>query len=150
MKLLDKPLNAYCSETRVGIALLLVVAVVRFLMLPVFGVPYADGTTYTSMTILVVLLTVYYSYTASQVAGTTYRDILGIAFSLTLSANVMIAVAIGIDDFGGIDTYFTDPAHGGSLNPLLHMSGHILAAFILAVVLWGIGSLLLRFVGRTA
>ncbi len=149
MKFLDKPLSTYCTDVRTGIILLLVLAVIRFLMLPAFGIPYASGTTYTSMTILLVILAVYHSYRASRKAGTTYRDVLGLVFALALSASLMITAAIVIDDFGGIDTYFTDPDHGGDLNPLLHMGGHLVVATLFnTLFLWGIGSLILKFLGQ--
>jgi hypothetical protein len=73
----------------------------------------------------------------------SYRDLLGIAVVLSFSTAAMIMVAIAIDDFGGIETYYTDPAepHKGVMNPFQHMGGHLLAGAISSLVLWGVGSL---------
>jgi hypothetical protein len=101
------------------------------------------------MNILLLLLALYYFVRACGHTGTGYRDILGIAFALALSSHVIIALAIAIEDFGGIDTYFTDPSHGGSLNPVVHMVAHVTAAAVLeTLILWGLGSLLLTIAGR--
>jgi hypothetical protein len=50
MKLFNKPLGEYCQFSKMGIYLLALVGVIRFLMKPVFNVPYAQGTYFTSMT----------------------------------------------------------------------------------------------------
>ncbi len=140
MKLFNKPLSEYCQFAKTGIYLLALVSVIRFLMKPVFNIPYSQGTHFTSVTILTILLMIYYAVRANA-AGYGYRDLLGIAAVIALSTAVMIILGIAIDDFGGIDTYYTDLEHGGNLNPLLHIGGHILGGIIGSLFLWGIGSL---------
>src|SRR5262249_47555232 len=140
MALLPRPFGSYVRETCVGLWLLLALGVIRFLLKPVFGIPYQQATTYSSLTFLLILLTVVYAARAAR-RGETYRDLLGIAVALSFSAAAIIIVAIAIDDFGGIDTYYTDPAHGGNLNPFAHMGGHLVGAFVGSLLGWGIGSL---------
>jgi hypothetical protein len=150
MALLAKPFRTYFSETRVGLWLLLAVGVIRFLLKPVFGIPYPQATLYSSLTILVLILIVVYSALAAS-RRETYRDVLGIAAAISLSSAAIIVVAIAIDEFGGVDTYYTDLAHGGNLNPFLHMGGHLIGAVVGTLVGWGLGSLVFaitRAVGK--
>ena len=141
MGLFVKPLRTYFLETCIGLWLLLAVGVIRFLLKPVFGIPYAQGTWYSSVTVLMLILVIVYSARAAfRQEG--YRDVLGIAAAISFSQEAIIIVAIAIDEFAGIDTYYTDPAHGGNVNPFLHMGGHLIAAVIGTLLWWGLGSLI--------
>ena len=148
MKLFPKPLGEYCRFAQTGVILIALVSVIRFLMLPVFNVPYATGTHFTSVTILLLLLVPIYAVKLAN-SGGSYRDMLGVAFVLTMTAMTLIIAGIAIDDFGGIDTYYTDLAHGGELNPWAHMGGHVVAGLISTLILWGLGSLALYITMRT-
>jgi hypothetical protein len=87
------------------------------------------------------ILMLVYSVMVARSSG-SYRDLLGVAMALALPTTLFIMLGIAIDDFGGIDTYYTDPAHGGNLNAWAHMGGHVVFNGILVtLVLWGIGSL---------
>lgn len=142
MKVLNKPLGEYWQFAKVGVYLLALVSVLRFLMKPVFNIPYAQGTHFTSVTILMFILMVFYAIRASSSGFGGYRDLLGVAAVIGVSTAVMIMLGIAIDDFGGIDTYYTDPDHGGSFNPWRHMGGHVIFSAILTpLALWGAGSL---------
>ncbi|MFB3068316.1 MAG: hypothetical protein ACE1ZI_03510, partial [Acidobacteriota bacterium] len=57
MKLFDKP----SREARVGIGLLLLVAIVRFLLQPLFQIPFDQGTNWVSLTILLSITMVIYA-----------------------------------------------------------------------------------------
>jgi hypothetical protein len=141
MKLLDKPFAEYLKFAKVGVGLLLLVSVVRFLLKPVFGVPYEQGTHFASVTILMPILMLVYSVMIAR-SGGSYRDLLGVAAALALPTTLFIMLGIAIDDFGGIDTYYTDLAHGGNVNAWAHMGGHVVVNGILfTLVLWAIGSL---------
>ena len=140
MKLFSKPLGEYCRFAQTGVILITLMSVLRFLMLPVFNVPYSSGTHFTSVTILLLLLVPIYAVKVAN-SGGSYRDVLGLAFVLTMTAVTLIIAGIAIDDFGGIDTYYTDLAHGGDLNPWMHMGGHIVFGLVSTLVLWGLGSL---------
>jgi len=142
MKLFNKPLGAYWQYAKGGIYLLAALSVIRFLMKPVLNIPYAQGTTFTSVTILMILVMAYYAFRAASSGSGSYHDLLGIAAVIGLSTAAMIILGILVDAFGGIDTYYTDPAHGGSLNVWQHIGGHLVFTGILSsLVLWGIGSL---------
>jgi hypothetical protein len=146
MKLFNKPFVEYLNDTKLGITLLLLVSVVRFVLKPMFGVPYQQGTHFASVTILMPILMLVYSVMVAR-SGGSYRDLLGIAAALALPTALFIIIGIAIDDFGGIDTYYTDLAHGGNLNAWLHMGGHIVAGVIGTLVLWAIGSLVYLIAG---
>lgn len=142
MKLFNKPLRAYCQQAQGGIYLLAAVSVIRFLMKPVFNIPYEQGTTFTSVTILMMLIMAYYAYRMAAAGAGNYRDLLGIASAIGLSTAAMIIAGILIDEFGSIDTYYTDLAHGGSFNVWQHIGGHVVfTGIISSLVLWGLGSL---------
>lgn len=151
MKLFNRSLGSYCADVRVGVILLGVLAVIRFLMLPVFGVPFAEGSLYASLNVLLPILGIYYAYSFGQRPGTSYRDILGIAFTLAVSLNVFVSLGIAVDDFGGIQTYYTDMAHGGEFNPVLHILAHLIGATLLhTLFIWGLGSLVFALTRRKA
>jgi hypothetical protein len=128
--------------TQLGIGLVLLVSVVRFLLKPMFDVPYAQGTNFASVTILLPILMLFYTIKIAN-SGGTYRDVLGVAAALSLPAMVFIILGIAIDEFAGIDTYYTDPEHGGSFNVWQHMGGHVIFSGVLfTLVMWGLGSLI--------
>jgi hypothetical protein len=148
MKLLNKPLGEYCQFTKVGIYLLALVSVVRFLMKPVFNIPYAQGTHFTSVTILMPILMIVYTMRAGSAGYGSYRDLLAIAAALALSSATFIILGIAVDTLGGIDTYYTDLAHGGNINQWLHVGGHILVTGVgFSLILWGLGSVVHRVTG---
>ena len=143
MSLFHKPLSHHFRSTRGGALLLVAIGLVRFFLKPVFQIPYERGTTFASVTILLLILMVWYS---TRTTG-NYRDVLGVAAALSIVAGLVIIVSIAIDDLGGIDTYYTDPMHGGELNPWMHMGAHAVGVVVFTVALWGIGSLILRVRG---
>jgi len=147
MKLFNKPFGEYLQSAKVGIGLLLAVSVIRFTLKPMFGIPYEQGTHFASVSILMPILMLFYAVQVAR-SGGTYRDVLGMAAALALPTLLFIDLGIAIDDFGGIDTYYTDLAHGGNLNAGLHMLGHVFGTGIIStLVLWGIGSLIYVFAG---
>ncbi|MDZ7363177.1 MAG: hypothetical protein ONB46_21005 [candidate division KSB1 bacterium] len=147
MKLFNKSLSKYWQHCRTGVYLLALVSVIRFLMKPVFNVPYTQGTHFTSVTILLLVLMVVYAVRANAAGMGSYRDLLGIALTLSMSSAALILLGIAIDDFGRIDTYYTDLAHGGNLNTWLHMGGHVVAGLVSSLFLWGVGSLVYFLAG---
>ena len=130
MAFFSQPLSGFCTHVKTGLTVIGVFALVRFLMLPAFGVPYDQGTTYTSVFIVSLIVIVLYAIGHARDAG-GYKDLLAISFIVLMTANLFIVVAIGIDEGLGIDTYYTDPAHGGSQNVFLHMFGHLVPATII-------------------
>ena len=146
MKRRNKPLGEYLRFAKLGVGLLLLVSIVRFLLKPAFGIPYEQATHFASVTFLMLILMPVYAVVVARHGG-SYRDLLGVALALSLSTTLFIMLGIALDDFGGIDTYYTDLAHGGQLNPWAHMAGHILGGVIGALVLWGLGSLVYLVAG---
>ncbi|MGH7496294.1 MAG: hypothetical protein ACREOO_28410 [bacterium] len=146
MKLLNKPFGEYLRFTKLGVGLLLLVSIVRFLMKPVFGVPYAQGTHFTSVTFLMLILMAVYAVMVAR-SGGSFRDLLGVALALALPTSLFIVLGIALDDFGGIDTYYTDLAHGGEVTAWVHMGAHVVGGIIGALVLWGLGSLVYLVAG---
>jgi len=145
MKLFDKPFIAYLKTAKIGIALLFAVSTVRFLLSPVFHVDYEQGTDLASLTILMPILMLFYAIKIANDGG-TYRDLLGVSAALALSSTAFIIIAIAIDDFAGIQTYFTDPKHVDHTNTYRHIASHILGTGILTtLVLWVVGSLIYTF-----
>ena len=95
---------------------------------------------------MVLILAIIYSVRLAR-RGEGFLDVLGTVAALAIPMALMIVVAIAVDEFGGIDTYFTDPAHGGSLSPWTHMFGHVIAGIVLSLGLWGIGSVVFLVAG---
>ena len=142
MKLLNKPFGEYVKMTQLGVGLVLLVSVVRFVLKPMFDIPYAQGTNFASVTILVPILMLFYAIKVAN-SGGTYRDVLGVAAALSLPTAAFIILGIALDDFGGIDTYYTDLGHGGSLNAWQHMGGHVVfSGIVFTLAMWGLGSLI--------
>lgn len=150
MKPLTKPFMQYVSDVKTGLYVLLAVSVVRFLMLPVFGVPYKQGTHFVSATIFLLVIWVIYLARAARASGTTYGDILGMTAALFLGTQLFVVLGILVDDLGGISTYYTDPDHGGNLNTWFHAGGHVIFAVVTSLIFWGIGSLVLMLAKKSA
>ncbi len=139
MGFFNEPLSSTFARLRTGVILLTVVAIIRFLAKPAFGLAYDDATHLVSLAwLLLILVTVYAVPTGRR--GGNWKDYLANALVLTATTQVLIVVAIAVDEFIGIDTFYTDPDHGGSINPLVHMAAHlVLPTVVLTLVftLWG-------------
>ncbi len=140
MKLLDKPFGEYLRFAKAGIGILFVVSVVRFLLKPLLGIPYAQGTHFASVTIFMLILMPLYAVRVAREGG-SFRDLLGVALALALPTTLFVIFGIALDDFGGVDTYYTDLAHGGEVNAWVHMGAHVIGGVIGTLILWGLGSL---------
>ena len=69
MKLFHQPFSHYLRQTRWGMGLLLAVAIARFLMLPLFQVPYEQGTGWVSLTVLLPILILVYAVGVARAGG---------------------------------------------------------------------------------
>ena len=143
MKLLNKPFRQYFREARWGIALLLLVAVMRFLLQPLFQIPQDQGTHWVSLTIMLPIIMLVYSVRVALKGG-TFRDLLALAAWFAFSGMLFVMLGIAIDDFAGIDTYYTVP---GESNTWGHMLAHVVEGVILTLLLWGIGSVVYLVAG---
>jgi len=143
MKLLNQPFRQYFREARLGIALLFLVAVMRFLFQPLFQIPQDQGTHWVSLTIMLPIIMLCYSVRVALKGG-TFRDLLALAAWFALSGMLFVMLGIAIDDFGGVDTYYTVP---GESNTWGHMLAHVVEGVILTLLLWGIGSVVYLVAG---
>ncbi len=143
MKLLNKPFRQYFKEARLGIALLFLVAVMRFLLQPLFQIPQDQGTHWVSLTIMRPIIMVCYAV-AVALKGGTFRDLLALAAWFALSGMLFVMLGIAIDDFAGVDTYYTVP---GESNTWGHMLAHAVEGVIFTLLLWGIGSVIYLVAG---
>ena len=138
MKFLHKPFGHYLSQIRWGIGILLAAAILRFSMLPLFRVPYEQGTHWVSLTVLLPFIMLVYAVFAARHEG-TFRDVLGIALCLGFSSALFVILGIGIDAFGGVDTYYT--VGQADMNAGSHILAHGVAGLVFTILLWGLGSL---------
>lgn len=143
MKLLNQPFRQYFREARLGILLLLLVALMRFLFQPLFQIPQDQGTHWVSLTIMLPIIMLCYSVRVALKGG-TFRDLLALAAWFALSGMLFVMLGIAIDDFGGVDTYYTVP---GESNTWGHMLAHVVEGVILTLLLWGIGSVVYLVAG---
>jgi len=143
MKLLNQPFRQYFREARLGIALLFLMAVMRFLLQPLLQIPQDQGSHWVSLTIMLPIIMMGYSV-AVALRGGTFRDLLALAGLFAFSGMLFIILGIAIDDFAGIDTYYTGP---GESNTWGHMLAHVVEGVILTLLLWGIGSVVYLVAG---
>lgn len=143
MKLLNQPFRQYFREARLGIALLFLVALMRFLFQPLFQIPQDQGTHWVSLTIMLPIIMLCYSVRVALKGG-TFRDLLALAAWFALSGMLFVMLGIAIDDFAGVDTYYTVP---GESNTWGHMLAHVVEGVILTLLLWGIGSVVYLVAG---
>ena len=78
----------------------------RFLLQPLFQIPQDQGTHWVSLTIMLPIIMMCYSV-AVALKGGTFRDLLALAAWFALSGMLFVILGIAIDDFGGIETYYT-------------------------------------------
>ena len=57
---------------------------------------------------------------------------------------LFVILGIAVDDFGGIDTYYTGPQEANTWG---HMFGHVVEGVIFTLLLWGIGSVVYLVAG---
>jgi hypothetical protein len=76
--------------------------------------------------------------------GGNFRDLLALAGLFAFSGMLFVMLGIAIDDFAGIDTYYTGP---GESNTWGHMLAHVVEGVILTLLLWGIGSVVYLVAG---
>ncbi len=118
-------------------------AVMRFLLQPLFQIPQDQGTHWVSLTIMLPIIVMGYSVAVAFKSG-TFRDLLALAAWFALSGMLFVILGIAIDDFGGIDTYYTGPAES---NPWGHRFAHVVEGVVFTLLLWGIGSVVYLVAG---
>src|SRR5439155_1767809 len=105
MSFFGKKVGEYLAFSRTGMILIVLMGLIRFFV-GISAVPYERATHMVSMTILTLLLFVIYGHFASAKGFGTYRHLLPIAASLSLSMFGFIMLAILTEGVTGWHGYF--------------------------------------------
>jgi hypothetical protein len=138
MTLFDKKLGEYARFARVGIVLILLVGLARFIV-GVSGVPYEGATHLVSLTITTLALAVVYGARTAATRFGGYRHLLPTVVLLAVTMYGFIIVAILVEGLGGIHGYFHAPGHGlapGGIAVRDHIGGQLLAMLFSIGVFW--------------
>jgi hypothetical protein len=138
MTLFGKKLGEYAWFARVGIALILLVGLVRFAV-GVSGVPYERATHWVSLTITTWALAVVYGARTAATGFGGYRQLLPTAALLALAMYGFIVAAILVEGLTGIRGYFHAPGHGlvpGGISIRDHIVGQLLAMLFSIGAFW--------------
>ena len=141
-------LSRYVGFLRNAFLLLTAMAMLR-LLVGAAGVPYAVGTWFTSITILALVLTVFYSYRAPANGFSSYAQagLLGVLIAVVMT--LLIIYGIAVTSGLGIPNYFHAPGEGfqpAGMSVSQHILGHIqfsvvgmLVMGLLAVIGFAVG-----------
>ena len=138
MTLFGKKLGEYARFARVGIGLILLVGLARFIV-GVSGVPYERATHLVSLTITSLVLAIVYGARAAATRFGGYRHLLPTVVLLTLAMYGFIIAAILVEGLGGIHGYFHAPGHGlvpGGISIRDHIGGQLLAMLFSIGAFW--------------
>jgi len=138
MTLFGKKLGEYVRFARVGIVLILLVGVARFIV-GVSGVPYERATHLVSLTITTLALAIIYGAHAAATRFGGYSHLLPTVVLLTFAMYGFIIAAIVVEGLGGIHGYFHAPGHGlapGGIAVWDHVVGQLLAMLFSIGVFW--------------
>ena len=100
---------------------------------------------------IVLLVGLLYCSIGVQTSGFgSYKQLLGLLFLQTLVAHILIAAGIILGILTGVGNAYTAPeVFGGSDGKTwVHVLAHVLAAFILPLIAWLIGSVILLVTKR--
>ncbi len=131
------------SFARVGIVLLVLMGVARFLV-GVSGVPYERATHLVSLTVLVWVLAAVYGQQARAKGFGGYKKLLAVAAALALPMYGVIIAGILVEGLTGLHGYFHAPGEGlapPAMDLAQHVFGQLLGMLVTIVFLWGIASL---------
>jgi hypothetical protein len=138
MTLFGKKLREYARFARVGIVLILLVGLARFIV-GVSGVPYERATHLVSLTITSSVLAIVYGARAAATRFGGYRHLLPTVVLLAAAMYGFIIAAILVEGLGGIHGYFHAPGHGlvpGGISIRDHIGGQLLAMLFSIGVFW--------------
>ena len=158
MTIFGKPLGEYARFARVGMALILLMGLVRFFV-GISGIPYERATHFVSLTITAMVLAVVYGARAAATRFGGYRQLLPTVAMLALAMYGFIVTAILVEGLGGIHGYFHSPGHGFAPPGIAirdHIVGQLLAMPLTIGALWVLAAVgfavwrLLGLLGRRA
>ncbi|HVG31054.1 MAG TPA: hypothetical protein VM864_15190 [Pyrinomonadaceae bacterium] len=136
---------------RLPLVLLLIWAVMRFLMQPVFHADYAPrGNAVFSVLVLMFISSIYFGAMSNRVGGFNWLGTVLCGATLGLWAQILIFTATLVSFAAGIGTYFL---HWDALNLKPEQAANVTMAQLLAIrgggLLFGIiGGILAALVGR--
>lgn len=138
-----KKLSEYVRFERVVLILIAVVFVSR-LVVGMIGVEIAKARLVSINTVL--LLGLIYCAVNVHLSGFGgYKQLLGLLFIQNAFAHILIASAILMAVLTGVDNIYTNPEffNGNNGRNLTHVFLHVIAALILPLIAWAIGSVIL-------
>ena len=146
MTIFGKKLSEYVAFQKGILAVIAIVGILR-LGLSLAGVANAT-TKWLSMTVVVLIATIYYGVVVYTKRFGSYRQILPLLVNQSILANLIVIVGILISAATGKQNIFTANEYGGNLSVPLHIGGHVLAGLVIfPLVGWAIASLVM-FVTR--
>jgi hypothetical protein len=142
MTVFGKKLSEYVAFQKVILAVVVVVGLLR-LGLSLAGV--SDATTkWLSMTAVAFAATIWYGVAVYMKRFGSYRQLLPLLVIQAVVANAIVIVGILISAATGKANIFTADEYGGSMNPALHIGGHVLGGMIIGpLIAWAIASLVM-------
>ena len=138
MTIFGKQLGEYARFARVGMAVILLMGLVRFFV-GISGIPYERATHFVSLTITAMVLALVYGARAAATRFGGYRHLLPTVAMLALAMYGFIIAAILVEGLGGIHGYFHAPGHGlapGGIALWDHIVGQFLAMFFSIGAFW--------------
>ncbi len=143
MSIVGKNLRDAFSFARLGIILIVLMGIVRFIA-GVSGVPYEKATHLVSLTVLVLVLAAVYGQRARAKGFGSYRHLLAVAFALAAPMYAVIITAILVEGLTGLHGYFHAPGQGlmpAGMDLAQHVVGQLIAMLGTTLFLWGIACL---------
>ncbi len=131
-------MSRYLGYLRNAFLLLAAMFVLR-VVVGALGVPYAVGTWLTSLTLLAMVLAIYYGYLApSRGFFQRYSQMLLIGVLLGAGLTLFVIYGIGVTEGLGIANYFHSPGEGfqrAGMTPAQHVVGHFQVSAIMMIFL---------------
>jgi hypothetical protein len=146
-----KTVAQYLGFQKVVLALVVLAWLVR-LALSLSGTPNASAK-WVSVTVVLLLGVLYYGVAVHTRGFGSYKQLYPLVLFQSLLGEGLVALAIVLAIFTGQDNIFTAPEYsgGGDGKNWLHVVAHlVVAAVVLPLVSWGIGSLVLLVTKKVA
>ena len=142
MTVFGKKLSEYIAFQKVFLIVTAVVGILR-LVLSLAGVS-DDATRWLSMTAVGVVAMVYYAITVHTSGFGSYRQLLPLMVIQSTVAQLIAIVGIVISAATGKANIYTANEYGGTLNPALHIGGHVIGGMIVGpLIAWAVASLIM-------
>ena len=88
--------------------------------------------------------TIYYGITVHTTGFGSYRQLLPLMVIQSVVAQLIAIVGIAISAATGNANIFTANEYGGTMNPALHIGGHVIGGMIVGpLIAWAVGSLVM-------